>query len=166
MRTIVEVPDPILFRVAAPVTRFGDPWLDALIADMARIRLEMGGAGIAAPQVGESVRLFLLDARRADGSVAERHAGIEPLVVANPRITGRSEQIERAAEGCLSIPSTLQPDGRIEVSRATHIDWTGQSPSGEPVSGDLSGFAARAFQHEMDHLDGILITGQLGRRGA
>ncbi|QPH55868.1 peptide deformylase [Pontivivens ytuae] len=157
MRTIVEVPDPILSRVAAPVVRF-NPWLDALIADMARIRREMGGAGIAAPQVGESLRVFLLDARRADGTVAEHHAGIEPMVVVNPRITRTGDDIERGAEGCLSIPSTLLPEGRIEVMRPVSITWEGLSPGGEPIGGALSGFAARAFQHEMDHLDGILIT--------
>ncbi|WP_316013397.1 peptide deformylase [Roseobacter sp. HKCCA0434] len=157
-RQIVTAPDPVLHAVAAPVTGFGTSWLEDLVADMARIRREMGGAGIAAPQVGESVRIFLLDARRTDGTVAPRHAGIVPMVVANPVIEARHGDPEPGEEGCLSIPATLNEAGRISVRRVPVIDWSGQDMQGAPIGGRLDGFAARAFQHELDHLDGILIT--------
>ena len=161
MRTIVTAPDPVLSRIADPVEAFATPFLDDLVADMARIRRDMGGAGIAAPQVGESLRLFLLDATQADGSILPRHAGVPRLVVFNPVITARHGPPETGAEGCLSIPATLIPEGRIAVLRPPAIDWQGQDRTGAPIGGRLDGFAARAFQHELDHLDGILITDHL-----
>lgn len=158
MRSIVTAPAAILSATAKPIEDFATPWLYDLVADMARIRRAMGGAGIAAPQVGESVRLFLLDAAQRDETVLPRHAGIERLVVANPCIVRHEGQPVTGAEGCLSIPSTLVSGGRIDVRRSPRIVWRGSSLTGSAIGGTLDGFAARAFQHEVDHLDGILIT--------
>ena len=158
MRTIVTAPDPVLSRKADPVTAFATPFLRDLIADMARIRREMGGAGIAAPQVGESLRLFLLDATQPDGAILPRHRGTPRLIVLNPRIDRVEGEPEPGEEGCLSIPDTLFETGRISVTRPPVIHWQGQDIDGAPLRGRLDGFAARAFQHEVDHLDGILIT--------
>lgn len=158
MRTIVTAPAAVLSGIATPVTDFGTAWLRDLIADMARIRHEMGGAGIAAPQVGEGVRLFLLDATQPDGTTLPRHTGTPKMIVANPVITATSGDPEEGAEGCLSIPATLHPDGRVAITRPPQITWQGQSPDGAPIGGTLDGFGARAFQHELDHLNGILIT--------
>ena len=158
MRTIVTAPAIVLSQTATPVVEFATAWLDQLVADMARVRQAMGGAGIAAPQVGESLRLFLLDATQPDGTILPRHAGIAKLVVANPVIIATDGTPEPGAEGCLSIPATLDPEGRINVTRPPRITWQGVSPQGAPIGGTLDGFAARAFQHELDHLNGILIT--------
>ncbi|MEL6124895.1 MAG: peptide deformylase [Pseudomonadota bacterium] len=156
MRSIVIHPDPVLRQVATPVTRF-DAWLAELFTDMARVRQAMGGCGIAAPQVGESVRAFLLDPRQADGSVPPRHAGVPVLALVNPVILDMAEEEEWGAEGCLSLPDTMSPDGRIPVKRPVRLRYSGQKPDGTPVSGTLEGFAARAFLHEFDHLEGRLI---------
>ena len=161
MRTLVTIPDPILRQVAEPITAFGSAWLHDLVADMARIRLDAGGVGIAAPQVGESVRAFLLDGRDATGTPSARMpdiAGAAQLVVFNPLITGHDGQAEPGAEGCLSIPATLVEGGRLSILRPPRIRWTGQDIEGAPIGGTLDGFAARAFQHELDHLNGVLIS--------
>ncbi|MEL6678924.1 MAG: peptide deformylase [Pseudomonadota bacterium] len=157
MRSIVCHPDPVLYRIARPVAAF-DGWLRDLFADMARVRSELGGCGIAAPQVGESVRAFLLDPRQADGTVLERHAEVPALEIVNPVILSRSATQVWDEEGCLSLPETLVPEGRIYAQRSTTVDYTGFKVDGSPIGGSLTGFAARAFQHEMDHLNGQLIS--------
>jgi peptide deformylase len=111
-----------------------------LIADMAQTMEEAYGVGLAAPQVGILIRLFVYD------------AGDGPKAVINPRIL-RSSGEEIGNEGCLSIPR-LQGD----VPRASKITATWLDPHGRKVRKTLEGFPARVFQHEYDHLFGILFT--------
>ena len=159
MRSIVPYDHAVLHSVAEPVTEFDDALRD-LVADMDRIRAEHGGVGIAAPQVGVALRLFVIDDRMPDGSPSDRYGGREvmPLVIANPSITSRSDDTEDGEEGCLSLPETLGADGeRRIVPRPVSIAYEGLDLNGRTIAGHLDGFMARVFCHEADHLDGLLI---------
>ncbi len=112
-----------------------------LLLDMEDTLIEAKGAGLAAPQVGRSERICL--------AVLDKH--IIPLI--NPHITWRSDTTAIAEEGCLSLP-----DLWINVSRPTDIVVEFMTPNGKTLELKLSGFDARVVQHEVDHLEGILIT--------
>ena len=159
MLAIVPPDHPVLRAPAEPVTAF-DADLRKLADRMNRLRAEQGGVGIAAPQVGVSLRLFVIDDRLPDGTRSDRYGerSIEPLVIANPRLTWMGGELEPGEEGCLSLPETLGTDGeRRIVPRPTEIAYTGQDLDGVPMEGRLTGFMARVFCHELDHLDGLLI---------
>ena len=142
---IVQAPNDILNKVAEPVTDFTQA--QETIARLHEVMVaieseERTAAGIAAPQIGESVRIFVI-ANMPGGFV-------------NPEIIRRSVDEEIDEEGCLS----LGPDVRVPVSRAKSVQMTynnGHGPGHQKVI-TLEGFSARAAQHEIDHLDGILIT--------
>jgi peptide deformylase len=138
------VPDPVLRQVCAPVTLFDDA-LHALIADMFATMYAAPGRGLAAPQVGQTVRVFVMDAGWKTGDPA-------PIVFVNPVLTLGAD---RAAgpEGCLSIPDVF-----CDVDRAQTVQVTWQDAVGKAQSGDFTGFAAVCIQHEADHLDGILCS--------
>jgi peptide deformylase len=113
---------------------------------MKRVMYEREGVGLAANQIGRLKRIFV--AAYED----------EEYVIVNPEIDERSETVEKEVEGCLSIPET-----RVEVERPTAVAVTGQDLSGEPVRVEVEGLLARIFQHEIDHLDGILILDRTDR---
>ncbi len=137
-------PDPVLRRVCAPVTAF-DAALAALAKDMLETMYAAPGRGLAAPQIGDARRIFVMDPDWKTGTPA-------PLVCVNPAIVGASETRATRQEGCLSIPDTPR-----DVTRPVAITLTWQDPSGQVHRGDLTGFAATCAQHELDHLNGILI---------
>lgn len=141
-------PDPVLSAVAATADPT-DPALIALAAAMvAMMRAAPGCVGIAAPQVGASVRLFVLDV-----TGARRVASCHGLVVlCNPVVEARSGR-ELRREGCLSVP-----DLTGDVHRSTGLTVRGTVPgSGAERTLDADAFEARALQHEIDHLDGLLF---------
>lgn len=141
IRLIVKEPDPVLREVAKEVTKF-NPNLKKLLKDMAETMYDAEGVGLAAPQVGISKRVIVVDVRDENGLVE----------MVNPVIVEQSgEQV--GPEGCLSIPNL-----NGEVKRADRIVVAGQNSDGEPITIEASGFFARAFQHEIDHLNGILFT--------
>lgn len=144
---VLRWPDARLCSACAPAT-FG-PALDRLAADMLDTMYAAPGRGLAAPQVGALVRLFVMDPTWKDGTRS-------PLVAVNPQILWRSPTTATGPEGCLSIPGPLP-----SITRATEIDlaWTGLD--GTPRSARLTGFAAICAQHEYDHLDGILTLDHL-----
>ncbi len=115
-----------------------------LVRRMTRTMYEAPGVGLAAPQVGESLRLFTMD-------ISSGEDPAEFAVLINPRIL-ESEGTETGDEGCLSLPGES-----MGVRRATRILLTGLTLDGKPVRQEFSGFKARVIQHEIDHLDGILI---------
>ncbi|XAS69064.1 peptide deformylase [Micrococcaceae bacterium Sec5.7] len=135
--------DPVLRTVADPVTEFG-PEVARLVADMTETMEDVEGAGLAAPQVGVSQRVFTY-----------RIGGIEGHII-NPVLENSDDHQPDEMEGCLSIPGLGFPVRRY---RATHI--TGFDLHGNPVAVDAEGMLARCFQHETDHLDGILYTDRL-----
>jgi peptide deformylase len=144
---ILHYPDPILKRVAAPVQVF-DPALKTLAADMAETMYAAPGVGLAAPQVGISQRLVVIDC-------APKGTPPQLLQVVNPEIVGREgETFEE--EGCLSIPSYFARVPRSAQVRVRFLDL-----DGKPQELTAEGLLAIAFQHEIDHLDGILFVDRL-----
>jgi peptide deformylase len=137
--------DPVLKSRATPVKDF-DESLEHLAEEMMRVMREAEGVGLAANQIGRLKRIFV--------AVHED----EQYAIVNPVIEVRSEATEKDIEGCLSIPET-----RVEVERPTSVTVSGQDPSGEPVRVEAEGLLARIFQHEIDHLDGVLILDRTDR---
>jgi peptide deformylase len=137
--------DPVLKSRATPVNEF-DESLEHLAEEMMRVMREAEGVGLAANQIGRLKRIFV--------AVHED----EEYAIVNPVIEERSETTEKDIEGCLSIPET-----RVEVERPTVVTVSGQGPSGEPVRVEAEGLLARIFQHEIDHLDGVLILDRTDR---
>jgi len=137
--------DPVLKSRATPVKDF-DESLEHLAEEMMRVMREAEGVGLAANQIGRLKRIFV--AAHED----------EEYAIVNPVIEERSETTEKDIEGCLSIPET-----RVEVERPTAVTVSGRDPSGQPVRVEAEGLLARIFQHEIDHLDGVLILDRTDR---
>lgn len=135
--------DPVLRTKAEPVTEFG-PELEKLVADMDETMENVEGAGLAAPQVGVSLRVFTyqIDGRRGH--------------VVNPVLENSDDFQDDQVEGCLSIPGLGYPVRRRRWSRVTGVDMYGN-----PVVVEGEGMLARCFQHETDHLDGVLYIDHL-----
>ena len=135
-------PDPILSRVCDPVA---DPRAVAGLADdMLETMYDAPGRGLAAPQVGHGLRLFVMD-------VAWKEGTPQPFICVNPEIIDRSPDREIGGEGCLSIPGVT-----AEVPRAPWIVLRWITPEGDIQERRLGGAAAICAQHEYDHLDGIV----------
>jgi len=141
--------DPVLKSRAAPVKDFDDS-LKQLAEDMLRIMYEAEGAGLAANQIGRLKRIFVA-AHEDEGELRE-------FIVVNPVIEERSKAQEKDVEGCLSIPGI-----GVEVERPVAVTLKGQDLSGAPMRVEAEGRLARIFQHEMDHLDGILMLDRTDR---
>jgi peptide deformylase len=137
--------DPVLKTRAAPVDTF-DEKLARLTDDMLATMRENDGVGLAANQVGRLKRVLV-------ASVED-----EDYVIVNPVIDDRATTTERGPEGCLSIPGI-----NVEVDRATGVTVTGQDVSGEPLRVEAQDMLARVLQHEIDHLDGVLIVDRTDR---
>jgi len=151
---IIQIPDERLKRVSEPVERFDDALL-AFIDDLEQTRQAGPGAvGIAAPQVGRFQRIVIVDCSKLR-KPAPNHGH---RVLVNPEIT-HWDGYEIGREGCLSVP-----DYTGNVIRATHIGLKAQDPHGEPLEFDMEGFEARAVQHEIDHLDGMLFIDRVVSR--
>jgi peptide deformylase len=141
--------DPVLLQKAAPVERFDTPELHALIKDMEDTMEHMNGAGIAAPQVGVSLRVVIFGVGKNP-----RYPDAEEVpytVLVNPVLSPVGKEMEDGWEGCLSVPGM-----RGIVPRYERLHYTGFDQYGKPIDRLVSGFHARVVQHECDHLDGIL----------
>jgi peptide deformylase len=136
--------DPVLRRRAAEVREI-TPEIDKTIADMIETMYDEAGIGLAAPQVGISLRLMVIG----------HDQGREPRVLVNPVIVGRGGQLT-AEEGCLSIPGVF-----AQVTRAEWVDVEAKDVDGQPVKVHGRGLLARVLQHEIDHLDGVLFIDHL-----
>lgn len=143
---ILKYPHPCLDQVCDPVTSF-DQSLWTLLEDMAATMTASNGIGLAANQVGTSLRAFVM--RHPDGSVLE---------MANPRIVSQSGIENLNYEGCLSFPGKYAHTRR---ARHVHVEW--QDRYGEPMNGSFFQIHAVCVQHEIDHLDGKTIAGGLTR---
>jgi peptide deformylase len=146
IRIIRKNGDPVL-REAAGVVREITPHVLALLDDMAQTMADADGVGLAAPQVGIGKRLIVVDIREEPGL----------LKLINPVIIGR-EGRETAVEGCLSLPGLLG-----EVERDAKVTVRALTPGGEVTEICAAGLLARALQHEIDHLDGILFVDRAAR---
>ncbi len=149
IRPVLRMGDPLLFAKAEPVTQFDTPELHALIEDMHDTMAQMNGAGIAAPQIGVSMRVVIFgvgnNPRYPD---AEK---VPYTVLINPVLNPVGNNMEDGWEGCLSVPGM-----RGVVPRYTRLHYTGFDQFGQPIDRLVSDFHARVVQHECDHLDGIL----------
>lgn len=147
-REIIIVPHPTLRKKAEKVTDFG-PELQQLIEDMIDTLHEESGAGLAAPQLNVSKQVILVEF----GSEEDEEIPPKLYVTINPKITRFSQQMVTGAEGCLSIPGLMG-----EVDRSEEVVVEGQDRNGEPLKMSFQGWAARIFQHEIDHINGILYS--------
>jgi peptide deformylase len=141
IRIIVKDPDPVLREKAKPVTKFNAN-LHKLLDDMAETMYDANGVGLAAPQIGILKRVIVID-------TGDEHGLIEMV---NPEIIDKSGE-QFGPEGCLSIPGI-----NGEVRRAMWVKVRGQDRHGNEYTMEGEGLLARAFQHEVDHLNGILFT--------
>ena len=153
LRTIVMLPDPVLRRKARTVTRF-DKSLQALIDEMIETMREAPGVGLAAPQVGISDRLIVVEYYENEkAEEAEDEMKKKVWVVLNPEIVKASEEKVMGVEGCLSVPNLV---GEVERHEAVRIK--GLNRHGQPMRIKAQGWLSRIFQHEIDHLNGVIFT--------
>lgn len=148
VRQVLKMGEPLLAAVAAPVQRF-DAELASLVADMNDTMRELSGAGLAAPQIGVSLRVVVFEV-----TVNPRYAHVSPVpytVLVNPELTPIGDEQEEGWEGCLSVPGL-----RGLVPRYRRLRYRGFDAQGQPIDRTVEGFHARVVQHEVDHLDGIL----------
>ena len=148
-RVVLKMGNPLLRAVAAPVDNFASTELDQLIGDLWDTMRAEGGIGIAAPQIGVSLRVVVFGlehhSRSADNDP------IAPTVLINPEIEPLGDTTESGWEACLSVPGM-----RGLVPRYQHIRYVGFDAAGERFEREAHGYHARVVQHECDHLDGIL----------
>jgi peptide deformylase len=138
---VVKFGDPVLKSRASPVREFG-PELRAEAERMIAIMRDGMGVGLAATQVGILRRLLVFQAGHDS----------EPTAFVNPEVEWTSDEVVVAEEGCLSLPRVS-----MDVERPLHASFSGLDVDGEPMRVEASGLEARVLQHEIDHLDGVLI---------
>jgi peptide deformylase len=142
VREVRLLGDPVLREKAAPVEAVTEE-VRALIADMFETMYAEDGVGLAAPQIGISERILVIDTREE---------GSEPIAFVNPILRQESEETEKAEEGCLSLPGLNDV-----VERAARVVVDGLDRDGNPQKIEAEGLLSRALQHEIDHIDGILF---------
>ena len=148
LRLVRKLGDPVLRATALPVDRF-DARLQAEVEQMGELMQDALGVGLAATQLGVLHRVLVYKAYEEDQLTA----------LVNPTIEWRSDELEVGEEGCLSLPGV-----HVEVERAARIRVRAQDPSGEPLEVEAEGLRARVIQHEIDHLDGVLILDRISRQ--
>lgn len=153
LREIVTVPAAVLRRKAHKVTDFGSD-LQTLIDDMVDTMREAPGVGLAAPQVAEPLRVIVVEFGDEDNE------DVPPKLytLVNPEIVRASDELVLGTEGCLSIPGFIG-----DVERIESLTIKAQNRRGQPVRLKASGWLARIFQHEIDHLNGVLFTDRATR---
>ncbi len=144
MLDIVCYPDPILRRVSTEIKEI-TPEIRELAAEMFETMYKNTGIGLAAPQIGKNIRLFVIDIRDPEHP--------EKLVFINPVITSKSKEKEKFEEGCLSLPEVS-----ANVTRPVEVTVKALDLEGKEFVLEADGMLARCIQHEYDHLDGIVFT--------
>jgi peptide deformylase len=148
LRKIVTFPNDVLRKTAEPVTVFDDE-LQVLVDDMIETMRDAPGVGLAAPQIGLSKRLVVIEF----GSEFDESIPKQVFVLVNPEIVDYSEETVRGIEGCLSVPDLVG-----SVDRSTVVTVRAQDQTGKKTKFRTEGWLARIFQHEIDHINGILYT--------
>lgn len=143
LRPILTWPDDRLSAVCAPVAEI-TPDVRELAADMLETMYDVPGRGLAAPQVGVLMRMFVMDTTWKEGTR-------QPVVCINPDIVSFGSEMTTGAEGCLSIPGVT-----AQVTRPATVRMVWTDLDGIVQDEDLNGFAALCAQHELDHLDGVV----------
>ena len=151
LREVLKFPDKRLREISTPIEEITDE-IRELASDMLDVMYDEPGIGLAAPQLGETLRLIVVDTLWT-AQDAER----SPLVLVNPEIVERSGEIVWT-EGCLSVP-----DFEADVERSAHVKLRAVSLEGADLEIDASELQAVCFQHEIDHLDGVLFIDRISR---
>src|SRR3989338_1273959 len=146
---IVTVPDPILTKKTELVKKIDQAVLK-LVQDMIDTCRKANGIGLAAPQIGKSIRLCVINLE---------HLGLAPFPLINPRVIKKSPKQTEMEEGCLSIPGIYGIVKRPEKIKVKALNLAGES-----MEFETDGLLSKVIQHEVDHLDGILITSKIIRR--
>jgi len=149
VRPVLRMGHPLLQQVAAPVGRFGTRELDALADDMLDTMRALNGAGLAAPQIGVSLRVVIFEV--GSNPRYPQAEAVPRTCLVNPILTPLDDELEEDWEGCLSVPGL-----RGLVPRHRRLRYRGYDLRGLPIDRTVEGFHARVVQHEVDHLDGIL----------
>lgn len=152
IRKTIQIGEPVLRETTLSVVSYNDAYVTQVITDLVDTMRDVGLVGMAAPQIGESVRIFVVEVRETE----YRKNALEPLLVfINPVITDSSDEIQVGYEGCGSVAS-----GSLfgEVKRAQEITVTYTNQVGDDCTGTFTGLVARIIQHEMDHINGIEFT--------
>jgi peptide deformylase len=152
IRQITFMGNPVLAARATEVAVPAAPEIHALAQDMIATMREAGGIGIAAPQVGESLRIIAV----LPLASREEAGDVEPLVLVNPEVQPVGKERDEDIEGCLSIPGI-----RGIVPRWSKVAWKARGLNGEAIGGEAQGLFARILQHEVDHLNGILFLSRM-----
>ena len=152
LRKIVTLPEPVLKRKARAVSKF-DKDLKTLLDDMVETMREAPGVGLAAPQIGLSDRIIVVEYYEREEDEENEDAPKKVWAVINPEIVKSSEETLLGVEGCLSIPGLVG-----EVERHMEVQVKGMNRHGKPMKVKAKGWLARIFQHEIDHLNGVLFT--------
>lgn len=153
---VVRVGDPVLRRIAAPIADPTDSKIRELADSMVETMIQAPGVGLAAPQVGESLRLIVMRIVADRAAAAEEAEPARVVALINPEFEPLGPETELGWEGCLSVPPF-----RGLVPRFTRIGFRGWLTDGRKVEGESSGFQARILQHEVDHLDGIIYLDRM-----
>ncbi|BAY21611.1 peptide deformylase [Calothrix sp. NIES-2100] len=154
MTPIIELGNPILRQHASLIDKIQDQDIQNLIEDLMATVAQANGVGIAAPQIAASYRLFIVASRP---NPRYPHAPqMEPTAMINPKIIGHSTEVVKGWEGCLSVPGIR---GFVPRYQAIAVEYTDRN--GKLQQQELTDFVARIFQHEYDHLDGILFVDRL-----
>jgi peptide deformylase len=143
LASVRQYPDPVLRMRTHEVTEFDDA-LRTLVARMITVMQRSHGIGLAAPQIGVLARVLV---HQADEDA-------DPVALVNPRIVASSSELESAEEGCLSLDAA---GVTVDVERPIAVTVEARSPEGDELRLEAAGLAARVVQHEVDHLDGVLI---------
>lgn len=153
-RSIAQLGDPVLRQTARPIPNVHDAWVQPLIDDLIETLVQAKGVGISAPQVACGDRIIIL-ASHPNDRYPEAPL-MEPTAMINPRIIDHSDHSVTDWEGCLSIPGLR---GKVPRYQAVEIEYT--TPSGKLQRTVLTDFVARIFQHEFDHLEGLVFLDRL-----
>lgn len=151
---IAQLGNPILRQVAQPIYNIQEPTIQSLIDELLTTLIASNGVGIAAPQVGLAYRLLIVASR--PNPRYPNAPEMEPTVMINPQILSHSEEVMQDWEGCLSVPGIR---GLVPRYRLIEVEYT--TRHGKLVRQELQDFVARIFQHEYDHLNGLVFLDRL-----
>lgn len=152
--SIAQVGAPILRSQAQPVEQISDPKITKMIDCLINTVIAHRGVGIAAPQINQPYRLMIIASHPSDRY--PQAPTMSPTAMINPRLLSHGEQIVKDWEGCLSVPNTR---GLVPRYQQIEVEYT--SITGEVKQEILTDFVARIFQHELDHLEGIIFTDRI-----
>ncbi len=158
IREILTVPNPVLKQVSTPVSEVTDD-LRRLMDDMLETMYDAPGIGLAAVQIGEPVRIIVMDLQeKPEGAEPDAEGVKAPRYFVNPEIVWKSEDLAPYEEGCLSVPEVYDEVQRPARVRLRYLDYNGNA-----VEEEADGLFATCIQHEMDHLEGVLFIDHLSK---